>query len=440
MAAGDQIPDRALVSALEFAVGIAAAGAKLRPALAFPSELKPFLKFTRLPARALADVRRAVDADDEFRGRLAKVAVPDLVDEAGMLWLVRPDGWREQIAELVGEPDAADLAVELRRAERRREAAEQTTHRALAELTALRAELDRRDQVVSGAADELTELRRERDLLVEAGRAHRDEVRRARDRLAAATGRLGRLEEELAEAHRRLGEAEGLRDELLAARAAASPIAAVASDESVLAGAGEVAGALAGRSRSVRDLATELEQLAERLAALEPVTRRSGAVEPRPARPARPPRSTRRPVGLPGGVYGSSGAAAEFLVRHPGIVALVDGYNVAKLAWPLLDLEVQRERCVAACEDVARRFGTDVTVVFDGTTIAGAAVSGRRLVRVTFSPEGVLADDVLRDEVASRPSEVAVLVVTNDQAVLTDVRAMGANTITSEQWLALAGR
>ena len=150
--------------------------------------------------------------------------------------------------------------------------------------------------------------------------------------------------------------------------------------------------------------------------------------------------STRRPIALPGGVYGSSGAAAEFLVRTPAVSVLIDGYNVAKLGWPKLELEQQRQRCIDAAEDIARRYGTAIAVVFDGTHVDGAAAPGRRLVRVQFSAEGVLADDVLRAEVAALPAEVPVVVVTNDQAVATDVRAMGANTMSSEQWLELARR
>ena len=59
---------------------------------------------------------------------------------------------------------------------------------------------------------------------------------------------------------------------------------------------------------------------------------------------------------------------------------------------------------------------------------------------MAFSPEGVIADDVLRAEVDSIAADTPVLVVTNDQAVLNDVRSMGANTLTSEQWLELARR
>ena len=87
------VPDEALRSALEFAVGIAAAGAKLRPPLPFPTELRRFLRFHKLPPTALAQVRAAIDGDEDFRKRLASVATTELMDEVGVLWLIRPEGW-----------------------------------------------------------------------------------------------------------------------------------------------------------------------------------------------------------------------------------------------------------------------------------------------------------------------------------------------------------
>ena len=49
----------------------------------------------------------------------------------------------------------------------------------------------------------------------------------------------------------------------------------------------------------------------------------------------------------------------------------------------------------------------------------------------------VFADDVIRDEVRRLPATRQVVVVTNDQQIVRDVRAMGANTVTSDQLLAL---
>jgi predicted RNA-binding protein with PIN domain len=136
----------------------------------------------------------------------------------------------------------------------------------------------------------------------------------------------------------------------------------------------------------------------------------------------------------------SSVAVTEHLLRATGAVVLIDGYNVAKLGWPSLELAVQRELLVAAAEDVAKRWGVDITVVFDGATVTGASTPVRRLVRVTFSPAGVSADDVLRAEVAGLDPQRPVVVVTSDQQVVTDVRADGANTIASDQFLAVARR
>ena len=74
------LPDRALRSALEFAVGIAAAGQKLRPPLPAPAGLKPYLKFHTLPNAVLGKVRAVVEAD----GRRFTVKAAVVVNAAGV--------------------------------------------------------------------------------------------------------------------------------------------------------------------------------------------------------------------------------------------------------------------------------------------------------------------------------------------------------------------
>ena len=133
---------------------------------------------------------------------------------------------------------------------------------------------------------------------------------------------------------------------------------------------------------------------------------------------------------------GDSVAAGEYLLRS-GASVLIDGYNVAKLAWPNLDLEGQRVVLLDAIENLTRRFGSDITVVFDGADVVGATADGRRILRVMYSPAGVIADDVLRDEVRRLPATRSVVVVTNDQEIVRDVRTMGANTMTSDQLVTL---
>jgi hypothetical protein len=140
-----RISDAVLRSVLEFAVGIAAAGSKLRPPLPFPAGLRPYFKYHRLDRAGLAGVRKCVVADTVYRGRLASVATPDLVDEIGVIWLQRPGDWVAQACAMaeaaVAQEQEANLRNELSRAERRREAAERNAARAQAELLMLRSDL-----------------------------------------------------------------------------------------------------------------------------------------------------------------------------------------------------------------------------------------------------------------------------------------------------------
>ena len=394
--------DEHLRSALEFTVGLAAIGAKVRPPLAHPAGLKPFLKFNRLPAVALAQVRVAVENDPEFRRRLGIGASAELVDELGMLWLRRPQGWETAIEELAAEPAGeADQAGELRRERRRRESAESAALRTRAELVTMQVQLDSALTAQRSAEESLAQA----TVDLAAARQQVQQLERALKKRAAgvdaATERVGSTESELAETREALAAAVEARDAALADRA----------DEN-----------------TTVDIERVRQLLTEALAATR------GAVSPGRRR------RRRSPIAVPGGVYGNSEAAAEHILRTADVVVLVDGYNVAKLGWPSLALDQQRARCIEAAENLARRWGTYLHLVFDGASVVGAVAPGRRLVRVSFSPEGVIADDVLRAEVAALGPERPVVVVTNDQAIVTDVRADGANVISSDVFLAVARR
>jgi predicted RNA-binding protein with PIN domain len=137
-------------------------------------------------------------------------------------------------------------------------------------------------------------------------------------------------------------------------------------------------------------------------------------------------------------VIAGSAEAAEFVLRAPKARTLIDGYNVAKLGWPNLELADQRQRCIAAAENLAKRWSLDLTIVFDGADVPGAHAGARRRVRVVYSPAGVLADDVIRAEVAAAEPDQPIVVVTNDRAVIDDVKAAGANTVSSAVFLSLS--
>lgn len=400
------IEHRELRSAIEFAVLVAEEANKGKASLPFPKELRAQFGAKRIPTGSLGRLRRAIEADAVFRERIAAGAVPELVDPIGMLWLQRPAGWESDIAALVdarqAEASDADLRTAVRREEKRRRAAEQATARSRAELIqqqtaidTLRSELDLVRADLVKADDAVAELRAD---LIDV----RNEARHARDREAAATARLVAFERET-NAGYATGSGEA-RDDL-------EP----SGDHRNGVDPGEIA-----------EVAVAARKLVGRLEALLPA-------EPADARP-RP--VGRQPLRLPGGVIASSAAAAEFLLRSDAVV-LVDGYNVAMLAWSNRPLETQRTRLLDGLENLARRFGSDITAVFDGAAVVGAHTARRRLVRVVYSPDGVIADDVIRDEVRRLPAARAVAVVTNDREIVGDVRALGANIVPSNALLAL---
>jgi predicted RNA-binding protein with PIN domain len=396
------VEHRHLRSAIEYAVVMADEIAKRKAPISVPRELRSLSGKGRIPTGSLGRLRRAIDADESFRTAIAAGAVPELVDPVGILWLQRPDGWQERIERLVvqmaEESADADLRTALRREEKRRRAAEQAAVRLRvdvaerdASIVALHADLDELRADVVKAEDEVAALRADVIDL-------RTEARHARDREAAAKAKL-----------------EAALQTPVAVKGP-EPGSAVPDGP---AGTGVEPVAMSAIARAARELAGRLEAL---LPAETPVIdHRSEA---------------RRPLRLPGGVISSSAEAAEFLLRSDAAV-LVDGYNVAKLGWPTRPLEAQRSQLLDSLENLARRFGSDLTVVFDGAAVVGSHAARRRLVRVVWSPEGVIADDVIRDEVRRLPTARAVVVVTNDAEIVADVRAHGANVVPSNALLAV---
>jgi hypothetical protein len=483
------VPDERLRPALDAAFAVAVEGRKQRPPVAPPEALRPYLRFQKLPRSALPAVRRMLDEDAEFRGRVAATVAAAEIGEALHAWLARPEGWQELAAELggpcAGEPDDPTA----RREAKRRAAAESAAARAAAELAELRdaVERERAGRVAAeAAADDLRQLanvlRTEIDgLQKRARRAEEDAAIHERDRNVAR--------DELGALQRVLDEAAAIRDLALAERAqledaiaaaglvvvgdaivpakptgaAAVPVApkrpavrgespagtapptppdparAVRDAAASLRAAADVepAGAVREAAASLRSAAAALEVAAQAITV--PARPPATPVPPRHRRPNAGHQLRRRPLAMPGGVSASSVDGALHLLRSPELELVVDGYNVAMLAWPALELAERRERCIDAVEDIIRRYGTRALVVFDGSDVA-VAVSARRLARVQFSPPGVIADDVIREVVATLPTEQPVAVATNDREVVASVRAMGANTITSETLLAAAGR
>jgi predicted RNA-binding protein with PIN domain len=122
---------------------------------------------------------------------------------------------------------------------------------------------------------------------------------------------------------------------------------------------------------------------------------------------------------------------------------VVDGYNVTISSWPHLDLARQRHQLVDALAELAMRAGLQVHVVFDGadaTNRFGPPAAARRRMRVTFSPEGVEADDVILDLVDRLDPSQPVVIATDDRRVQDGGRQRGANVISVAQLLAVLRR
>jgi predicted RNA-binding protein with PIN domain len=139
---------------------------------------------------------------------------------------------------------------------------------------------------------------------------------------------------------------------------------------------------------------------------------------------------------LPPGVTDDSVEAVEHLVRAPGAVLLVDGYNISQAAWYQDPIARQRSKLVDALAELHARTGVEVEVVFDGADVDRVVDrSARPAVHVRFSAPGVEADDVVLGLVDAAPSRRPVIVASSDHRVRDGARRRGANVVGARQLL-----
>jgi predicted RNA-binding protein with PIN domain len=124
----------------------------------------------------------------------------------------------------------------------------------------------------------------------------------------------------------------------------------------------------------------------------------------------------------------------EQYLSMPRARLIIDGYNVSKAAWPQSSLEAQRVRLLSGLAPLVARVGAETTVVFDAANVTGKrpVVNVPRGVKVLFSQEGVIADDVIRDLVAAQPPGRVVVVVSSDAEVARDIVRNGARSMAAE--------
>jgi predicted RNA-binding protein with PIN domain/regulator of replication initiation timing len=381
----------------------------------------------RLAASQIASV---LAADDSFRDRVAtdvRVQVPDLaqaleagtapsaadpVDLAAVAYLLRPPGWAD-LVEAAGEA-------------------------AVAEESATRGHVTR----------QVDQLRRQVDSLTE---SLKDTRARQREQVAALKAENSELRHKLGDARGRVRAAEeaATASSTAAEEARTAAIAAAARHEADVrrfrARVEELERDLAVvrrteraerdtgtlRARLLLDTLLDTAQGLRRELALPPV---EGA--PADAVEAHIAEHGTRTTSGHGSMATDDPALLEQLLTLPRVHLVVDGYNVTKTAWPELSLERQRDRLLGGLAPLASRSGAEVTVVFDAAETRDRPLVNRpRGVRVLYSREGVIADDVIRELVAAEPTGRPVVVVTSDNAVVADVvrdgaRACGAAALT----------
>lgn len=399
-----------------------------------PAQLRKVAAFA--PARRArlggSQIAAVLEADEDFRTHVTtqiSVAMPvlaeaiasrevpeaaDPVDVAALLWLSRPEGWEQAYDDVVRRvEDAAaprDVA-ELERLQKKLDAAELANRELRADHKSQLEELKAENTSLRRKLGETRASLRSATADSDAARASAETAREQAEKSLGASD---------AEARRLRGQVEELTEQLTAARRDVR----ADRDEGTL------------RARLLLDTLLEAGQGLRRELALPAVTGSPGnRVEAEIA-----VAGSRSPSGA-GSLGPTSPALLEQYLAMPRARLIIDGYNVSKTVWAESSLEAQRIRLLNALAPLIARTGAETTVVFDAASAASrGVVNAPRGVKVLFSPEGVIADDVIRDLVGAEPEGRVVIVVTSDQEVVTDVRRAGARTMSSSALVGLLTR
>lgn len=392
--------------------------------------------------RVLGLVRRTLDLDQSFRKAVDERV---LQEEEALARLLRAGRHAEALAS--GETPEAVARVGLAlgaegEAAVQAAVAAAATSQARAEAAAVRSAL-------AGAENDLGAARERAETEAAAARVAREELRAAKEELR----RVERERRTLAD------RVEGLERELAQSAAAvrASREEAAAEQRRLNGRVAELQARLAESQRNYRALRRSSGQVdpavAEAVGALErdldTLRRAAGlATEPGQGRgggnaataPARRP-DRRSPLAVPGGRGADDPETLAAWMGTDGVLVLVDGYNVTKHPQGFADrgLEDQRTLLLDLSRRLARRFGAEIVVVFDGGTV-GPIPTRLPLgpVEVVFTDAGRTADDEIVVRTNAAPPDRPVVVVTSDNELRSRVGALGATVSRSPALLGLA--
>ena len=427
-----------LRAVLELTVVVAQAGQRVSPPVPAPAPLRPYLRFThKVPTPALRVARRVLDNDEEWRARVALVVTDELVGRAGVIFAQRPPGWEQELDTLrsdargllessVSEATGRDAQRRLSAAEestRRSEAAARAVEEALVKLRVDHAAIQVRLSVEMAG-------RQVADAKVASLTAALELAQEALRGAAVAHDALVAEHQILLDTHHQLLGVAGEVHTLDTQRAQL-----LRSTTAALGGVDALRASLIRMRAEIAEGETPIE--ASGAATSSPALPTPSRAERAALREAGQSKGQRMPLVLPRAVFDDSVEAARFLIRVPGVLVLVDGYNLAKWKWPTVAPRDLRARLGGVLADVSSRTDADVCVVYDGVDEGGAIrpVGATRVrVRVLFSSGEVEADDVIIDMVASTPNWRAVVVVSSDRRVRDGVARLGASVLSSQQF------
>jgi len=120
---------------------------------------------------------------------------------------------------------------------------------------------------------------------------------------------------------------------------------------------------------------------------------------------------------------------------------IIDGYNllhkVPELAKMLgTDIQAARHRLVRMVEETAHNMARQTILVFDGREAGSDTALSSKYLEVFFSPGNLSADSVIERLVCKIPNPEKTIVVTSDHAEHDTVSSAGAQTMSSEEFMA----
>jgi predicted RNA-binding protein with PIN domain len=438
-----------------------------------PLSLRPLVGFDRRGlsrGAARQQLLRALETEEGFRAQMAErfLERPEVADAlanwspseavalveaaadradlpllTSALYAGRPDAWMFGVGVVIAtyegrrreqavDDDVKALQARVATLDEARRRAEIAREETAASLERIEREL--RDERRSRRARE-DEAQRQADVAARKAESLEKELAAAREELEAADARLQRERARVRGSEANVQEAR--RESARLERELADALQRD-DDQAVTLRAAEVQ-ALADAAELARRLADGLGSLAKRSgASLQADT--GERVEPRPAgeargssevpadrrRRQRPPRPS-----VPRGLIADSSEGVEALLQTPGVVLVVDGYNLSMQAWPDSAPSLQRERLLAALAPLQLRVRCGVVCVFDGADVGRVPTPRRGGVRVIFSAPGEDADPVVVREAASYAQRAPVLVASSDRWVREHAEAEGALAVSA---------